>query len=55
MFSCKQGQTSGSNITKKMLRWIIFVIITKIIMKMAVTSIGGHKKAKIKKKKSPVL
>ena len=24
MFSCKEGQTSGSNITKKMLRWNYF-------------------------------
>ena len=33
MFSCKQGQTSCNNITKKMFWWIIFVIITKIVTK----------------------
>ena len=36
MFSCKQGQTSCSNITKKMFWWIIFVIITKIVTKIIV-------------------
>ena len=36
MFSCKQGQTSGSNITKKMFWWNYFVIITKVITKVIV-------------------
>ena len=36
LFSCKQGQTSGSNITKKMFWWNFFVIITKIITKIIV-------------------
>ena len=36
MFSCKHGQTSGSNITMKLLWWNYFVIITKIITKIIV-------------------
>ena len=36
MLSCKQGQTSGNNIAKKMLWWNYFVIITKIITNIIV-------------------
>ena len=32
-FSCKKGPASGSNIIKKIIWWIIFVIITKSITK----------------------
>ena len=38
MFSCKQGQTSGSNIAKgKCSGRIVFVIITKIITELIVS------------------
>ena len=39
MFSCKQGQTSGSNIAKKMLWWN--VLITKMITKIIVPRIAN--------------
>ena len=36
MLSCKQGESSGSNITEKMFWWSYFAIIAKIITKVNV-------------------